>query len=201
MYWWDLDTVRWIIAGDLSRLCNDRRCRYLGARSSACGRSDAIGQFRRYSDGRGLTEERRGTASLDQVSPTRRYKERSPPLPVLSVHTIFYLVDTITSFDGPDGYAKVEHLVVTGMKFRVFCEGKGVFASVQNVRASRYYRDMIRFRDLFSKVDLDPSTTGAVLQITSESEVKSDVCIYFCTPAVCHSDVCFWFVKMTLTLI
>lgn len=56
----------------------------------------------------GTDGERRGIASLDQVSPSRRYKERSPPLPVLSVHTIFYLVDTITSFDGPDAYAKVD---------------------------------------------------------------------------------------------
>lgn len=46
--------------------------------------------------------------SLDQVSLARRYNERSPPLPVLSEHTIFYLVDTITSFDGPGACAKVE---------------------------------------------------------------------------------------------
>lgn len=75
-------------------------------RSSACGRSVALGQLRRSSWRGGRAAG--GTASLDQVSPTRRYKERSPPLPVLSVHTIFYLVDMITAFDSPNADAKVK---------------------------------------------------------------------------------------------
>ena len=75
-------------------LCNVRAPRELSA---------ALGSRRRRRGGaRGG-----GRLSLDQVSPTRRYKERSPPLPVLSEHTIFYLVDTITLFTGPGACAKV----------------------------------------------------------------------------------------------
>lgn len=66
-------------------------------------RSGGSGGFRK----RGGGQKARGAASLDQVSSARRHKERSPPLPVLSVHTIFYLADTITSFNGPDPHAKV----------------------------------------------------------------------------------------------
>lgn len=67
--------------------------------------SDTLGSRRRSARGG-------GRLSLDQVSPTRRYKERSPPLPVLSEHTIFYLVDTITLFNGPGVCAKVTNNLI-----------------------------------------------------------------------------------------
>lgn len=95
------------------------RWRYLVARLYACSRSATVGYLRlcscrRVEAGRSAG----GNVSLDQVSRLVGTRNDPPPLPVLSVHTIFYLVDTITLFDGPHVYAKVSELILRYIIYR-----------------------------------------------------------------------------------